>query len=130
MFRRSAIEAANAWRPIGGMNGYEDWRGWMALAERGERIIHLDDVGYRRRLHGQRLNHAARTRHRQNYERMRQAHPMLFSRLREHRRDSDLSRMDRALYPIVFGARTAVPFERQLKPLFDRLGIWTRANRG
>jgi hypothetical protein len=33
------------------------------------------------------------------------------------------------LYPIAFGARATVPFERQLKPLFDRLGIWTRADR-
>jgi glycosyltransferase involved in cell wall biosynthesis len=128
LFRRSAIESANAWRPIAGQRGYEDWRGWMALAERGERIVHLGDVGYRRRLHGQRLNHAARSRHRQNYQRMRRAHPLLFARLREHRRTSDLSRIDRLLYPIVFGARAEVPFERLLKPLFDRLGIWTRAD--
>jgi len=128
LFRRSALEAADAWRPLEGQRGYEDWRGWMALAERGERIVHLDDVGYRRRLHGRRLNHAARSRHRQNYECMRRAHPELFARLREHRRASDLSRLDRMLYPIVFGARATVPFERQLKPLFDRLGIWTRAD--
>ncbi len=130
LFRRSAVEAASAWRPIEGQRGYEDWRGWMALAERGERIVHLDDVGYRRRLHGQRLNYAARSRHRQNYECMRRAHPELFARLGEYRRTSDLSRLDRVLYPIVFGARATVPFERRLKPLFDRLGLWTRADRG
>ena len=130
LFRRSAVEAASAWRPIEGQRGYEDWRGWMALAERGERIVHLDDVGYRRRLHGQRLN----TRRARGIARTTNA---CARRTRSCSRDSastggpsDLSRLDRVLYPIVFGARASVPFERRLKPLFDRLGLWTRADRG
>jgi glycosyltransferase involved in cell wall biosynthesis len=128
LFRRSAIEEARAWQPLDGLNGYEDWRAWMALAERGERIVHIGGPGYRRRLHGQRLNHAARTRHRANYERMRREHPVLFSRLPELRRSSDLSRLNRVLYPVLYGARAEVPLERYLKPWFDRFGIWTRAD--
>lgn len=127
LYRRSAIEAAGAWRPFYERQGYEDWNLWMGLAERGERIVHLGGAGYRRRLHGQRLNQQARARHRERYEAMRRAHPDLFARLREHRRGSDLSPARKLLYPIVHGARAEVPFERLLKPWFDRLGIWTRA---
>jgi glycosyltransferase involved in cell wall biosynthesis len=130
LFRRSVIEAAQAWEPLDGLRGYEDWRSWMALAERGERIVHLGAPGYRRRLHGRRLNHAARSRHRANYERMRREHPALFSRVREHRRSSDLSFLNRALYPLLYGARAEVPLERHLKPWFDRLGVVTRVERG
>jgi glycosyltransferase involved in cell wall biosynthesis len=129
LYRRSAVEAAGAWRPFYERQGYEDWNLWMGLAERGARIVHLGAPGYRRRLHGQRLNQLARTRHRERYEAMRRAHPDLFGRLREHRRASDLSRAKRALYPLLYGPRAEIPFERQIKPWFDRLGIWTRAAR-
>src|SRR6185436_20497552 len=102
LFRRSTIEAAHAWEPVPGLAGYEDWRSWMALAEHGARIVHLGGPGYRRRLHGRRLNHQARARHRANYAAMRAAHPELFGRLREHRRTSDLSPAKRLLYPVVY----------------------------
>ena len=36
-----------------------------------------------------------------------------------------LSRPRRLLYPLVYGARAEVPFERTIKPWLDRLGIWT-----
>jgi glycosyltransferase involved in cell wall biosynthesis len=129
LYRRTAVEAAGAWRPFYERQGYEDWNLWMGLAERGARIVHLGAPGYRRRLHGQRLNQLARRRHRERYDAMRRAHPDLFGRLREHRRASDLSRTKRALYPLLYGARAEIPFERQIKPWFDRLGIWTRAAR-
>ena len=129
LYRRTAVEAAGAWRPYYEHQGYEDWNLWMGLAERGARIVHLGGPGYRRRLHGQRLNQLARRRHRERYEAMRRAHPDLFGRLSEHRRASDLSRPKRALYPLLYGARAEIPFERQIKPWFDRLGIWTRAAR-
>jgi glycosyltransferase involved in cell wall biosynthesis len=129
LYRRTAVEAAGAWRPFYERQGYEDWNLWMGLAERGARIVHLGAPGYRRRLHGQRLNQLARTRHRERYEAMRRAHPDLFGRLREHRRASDLSRAKRALYPVLYGPRAEIPFERRIKPWFDRLGIWTRAAR-
>jgi glycosyltransferase involved in cell wall biosynthesis len=129
LYRRSAVAAIGAWRPFYELQGYEDWNVWMGLAERGERIVHVGGPGYRRRLHGERLNHAARRRHEERYEAMRRAHPDLFARLGEHRRASDLSPLRRALYPLVYGARAEVPFERRIKPWFDRLGIWTRAAR-
>ena len=62
----------------------------MGLAERGERIIHLGAPGYRRRLHGPRLNQQARARHRDLYAELRRAHPDLFAQLPAHRRRSDL----------------------------------------
>jgi glycosyltransferase involved in cell wall biosynthesis len=129
LFRRSAVAAAGAWRPYYEHQGYEDWNLWMGLAERGERIVPLGAPGYRRRLHGERLNQLARTRHAERYAALRRAHPDLFARLKEHRGDSDLSPLKKALYPIVYGARAEIPLERHIKPWFDRLGIWTRAAR-
>ncbi len=127
LFRRSAIEAVGGWRRLGDHQGYDDWNLWMGLAERGERIVHLGGPGYRRRLHGRRLNHEARARHAHLYAAMRSAHPDLFARLPEHSRASDLSPLKKRLYPLVYGARAEVPFEHLLKPWFDRMGIWTRA---
>ena len=129
LYRREAVAAAGAWRPFYVHQGYEDWNLWMGLAERGGAIVHLGAPGYRRRLHGQRLNQLARTRHRERYAAMRRAHPGLFGRLREHRRASDLSPARKLLYPLVYGGRAQVPFEAAVKPWLDRLGIWTRAVR-
>jgi glycosyltransferase involved in cell wall biosynthesis len=129
LYRRDAVAAAGAWRPFYEQQGYEDWNLWMGLAERGGEIVHLREPGYRRRLHGGRLNHVARARHRERYAAMRSAHPGLFEHLPEHRRASDLSLTRKLLYPLVYGSRAAVPFERAVKPWFDRLGIWTRAAR-
>jgi hypothetical protein len=129
LFRRTVVAAAGAWRPYYEHQGYEDWNLWMGLAERGERIVPLHAPGYRRRLHGQRLNQLARTRHAERYAAMKRAHPELFGRLKEHRRRSDLPPLKKALYPLVYGARAEIPLERRIKPWFDRLGIWTRAER-
>ena len=129
LFRREKVEAAGAWRPYYEHPGYEDWNLWMGLAERGERIIPLLAPGYRRRLHGERMNQIARTRHAERYRAMQRAHPQLFANLSQHRKDSDLPALKKALYPLVYGARAEIPFERQIKPWFDRLGIWSRAAR-
>jgi glycosyltransferase involved in cell wall biosynthesis len=129
LYRRTAVAAAGAWRPYYEHQGYEDWNLWMGLAERGGQIVHIGGPGYRRRLHGQRLNQLARTRHAERYAAMRRAHPDLFARLPEYKRSSDLSRARRELYPLLYGARAEIPFERALKPWFDRLGFWTRAAR-
>jgi glycosyltransferase involved in cell wall biosynthesis len=129
LYRRSALVAARAWEQAGVRQGYEDWNLWMSLAERGEQIVHLGRAAYRRRLHGRRLNQKTREGHREHYEAMRRLHPDLFERLPQYRRSSDLSRLRRVLYPVLFGARAEVPFERVLKPLFDRFGIWTRTAR-
>jgi hypothetical protein len=130
LFRRSVLEAVGAWRSPSSRQGYEDWNLWMGLAERGHCIVHLGGTGYCRRLHGRRLNHEARRRHADLYRAMRRHHTDLFARLPEHSRTTDLSALKKRLYPLVHGARAEVPFERLLKPLFDRTGIWTRAQPG
>lgn len=127
LFRRSAIEAAGGWRKLGDHHGYDDWNLWMSLAENSERIVHIGVPGYCRRLHGPRLNHKAKQHHRELYRTMRETHTQLFAQLASHRRHSDLPAVKKYLYPYVYGERSAVPFERTLKPRLDRLGLWTRA---
>jgi glycosyltransferase involved in cell wall biosynthesis len=105
LFRREALEAAGGWRAVGSGVGYEDWQLWMTLAERGASAVHLGRIGYRRRLHGERmLSHAGRS-HRRLYAELRRGHPGLFGALAEHRRRSDLPAAHKLLYPLVFGAR-------------------------
>jgi glycosyltransferase involved in cell wall biosynthesis len=127
LYRRSSILAVGGWRKLGLHHGYNDWDLWMSLAEHEAEIVHLGEIGYCRRLHGERLNQQAQRRHRDLYAFMRDNHPGLFARLSEHRRQSDLPRIKRRLYPIVYGSRTKVPLQHTLKPWFDRFGIWTRA---
>ena len=127
LFRRTAIEAAGGWCRLGDHHGYDDWNLWMALAERGEQIVHLNEPAYCRRLHGLRLNHQAKANHRYLYGNLRSRHPTLFSQITDHRRRSDLPLIKKYLYPHVYGSRPAVPLERTIKPGLDRLGLWTRA---
>lgn len=132
LFRRDALEAVGGWRRAWtAQQGYEDWNLWMGLAEKRSRIVHLGPgvIGYRRRLHGSRLNAEAKRRHTEIYNVMRDAHPGLFGSLAEHRRRSDLPFLRKLLYPVVYGARAEVPFERRIKPWLDRLGIWTLRRR-
>ena len=132
LFRRDALEAVGGWRRAWtAQQGYEDWHLWMSLAERRRRIVHLGPgvVGYRRRLHGTRLNAEAKRRHADIYRVLRDGHPALFAALAEHRRRSDLSFARKLLYPVVYGARAEVPFERRIKPWLDRLGVWTLVRR-
>ena len=128
LFRRASIEAVGGWQKLGNNHGYDDWSLWLSLAEHGYRIIHIGGPGYGycRRLHGTRLNHQARKHHRELYAEIQSRHAMLFARIKDHRRRSDLSRLKKLLYPHVHGTRTQVPLEQTLKPHFDRLGIWTR----
>ena len=132
LFRRDALEAVGGWyRAWTSQQGYEDWNLWMALAERRSRIAHLGPgvIGYRRRLHGSRLNAEAKRRHAEIYRAMRDDHRDLFGSIAEHRRRSDLSLTRKLLYPMVYGARAEVPFERRIKPWLDRLGLWTLVRR-
>ena len=129
LYRRSSILAVGGWRKLGRHHGYNDWDLWMSLAEHGGTIVHLGEVGYCRRLHGERLNQQAQRRHRDLYAFMRDNHPDLFARLNEHRRQSDLPLLKRRLYPVIYGSRPNVPLQDTLKPWFDRFGIWTRALR-
>jgi hypothetical protein len=68
---------------------------------------------------------AARRRHREMYRGLRRAHPRLFGRIAEYRRNSDLSLPRKLLYPVVYGGRPRLPFERAVKLFLDRLGVWT-----
>ena len=129
LYRRDWVLKVGGWRKLGRHHGYNDWDLWMSLAEHGATIVHLGDVGYCRRLHGERLNQQAQRRHRDLYAFMRNNHSELFARLREHRRNTDLPLLKRHLYPIVYGSRPKVPLQQTLKPWFDRFGIWTRATR-
>ena len=46
-------------------------------------------------------------------------------RVAEHRRDSDLSPVRKLLYPVVYGDRRYLRGERVIKPVLDRVGVWT-----
>ncbi len=125
LFRREALQDAGGWRHVGA--GYEDWRLWMTLAEEGRRGIHAghDVCTYRRRLHGQRMLGAAKADHRSLYRALRREHPGLFAELSRHRRESELSPVRKALYPILYGGRRRFGFEAKVKRWLDRAGIWT-----
>jgi glycosyltransferase involved in cell wall biosynthesis len=130
LFRREVLEELDGWRRPGELTSYEDWLLWMKLAGRGARVVHLgpDRLVYRRRLHaGQRarLLDIGKAQHRHIYKQLRAANPELFGNLREHRRRSDLSPIRKLLYPLVYGGRTRHPFERRVKRLLDRAGVWT-----
>lgn len=131
MYRRELLEAVNGWRFNGSkeLASYEDWDLWMKIAGRGAQIVYLpDQLVYRRRLHaGQRVRllDLGKGQHRQIYAQLRAAHPNLFGRLREHRRKSTLSAPRKLLYPLIYGGRTRFRFERHVKRLLDRLGVWT-----
>lgn len=130
LFRREVLEDLDGWRRPGELISYEDWLLWMKLAGRGARVVHLGPgrLTYRRRLHaGQRARmlDIGKAQHRQIYRQLRQANPELFANLREHRRRSTLSPVRKLLYPLVYGGRHRLPFERRVKRLLDRAGVWT-----
>jgi glycosyltransferase involved in cell wall biosynthesis len=131
LFRRAVLEEVDGWRYDGAvLPSYEDWHLWMKLAARGERIVHLGPgrLTYRRRLHpGQRARmlDIGKAQHRQIYGQLRSANPELFARLPEHRRASHLSPFRKLAYPVVYGGRIRFPFERRVKRLLDRAGVWT-----
>ena len=124
LVRREVLEATGGWSAVG-LN--EDWDLWMTLAEGGYRPVHMGpgEPTFRRRVHEGRLGGQLRTGHRRVYRALRERHPKLFSDLRAARRESDLGRMRRMLYPIVYGGRPRLSGERHLKNLLDRAGIWT-----
>lgn len=128
MFRREVLESVGGWDGNGyEADGYEDWNLWMTLAERSEECVHLG-VGrltYRRRLHGERKLVRGKRRHPELYGELRRLHPRLFASLGQHRRESDLGRMRKRLYPFVYGGRRRYGFEPRIKRALDRLGIWT-----
>jgi glycosyltransferase involved in cell wall biosynthesis len=125
LFRRTALQAVGGWQHLG--NGYEDWRLWMTLAERGCRGVYAGAgvLTYRRRLHGERMLGVAKADHRALYGALRRAHPGLFAEIAVHRRASSLSPLRKLLYPFVYGSRRRFRFERRVKAWLDRAGAWT-----
>ena len=128
MFRRRFLEQVGGWEDFRYRNtNYEDWALWMTVAERGGRGLHAGPgyVTYRQRVHGARLLEAAKLHHVTIYRRLRATHRPLFDRIREHRRRSSLSRLRKALYPVVYGGRPRLGIEPKVKGALDRLGLWT-----
>ncbi|HEV2771102.1 MAG TPA: glycosyltransferase family 2 protein [Solirubrobacteraceae bacterium] len=126
LYRRTMLEAVNAWEPVvagaGGRDDFfEDWHLWMSLAERGAVGVHVgrEKVVYRRRLHADRLTAAGEARRREQYRRLKERHPDLFGRLREHRRRSELPAVVKLLYPLVFGDRPRSPLEHRVKRFLE-----------
>jgi glycosyltransferase involved in cell wall biosynthesis len=124
LYRRTVLDSIGGWPKL---RAYEDWHVWMTLAELGYRGIHLGPaaITYRRRLHGHRLLQAAKAHHPRLYRELRREHPGLFAKLPEHRRRSSMSARRRFLYPYVYGGRRRFRWERRVKALLDRVGVWT-----
>lgn len=125
LFRRTALEAVGGWRHLGA--GYEDWGLWMGLAEHGYRGVYAGPgvLTMRRRLHGERMLGAAKAEHPALYRALREEHPRLFAELAAHRRASDMPPLRKRLYPLLYGGRRRFRFERHIKGLLDRAGVWT-----
>jgi glycosyltransferase involved in cell wall biosynthesis len=128
LLRRSILEELGGWLPEGERGRdfpYEDWHVWMSLAERGARGIHLGRgvVTYRRRIEPDRRLSSDRRRHREAYASLRRLHPQLFGSLREHRRSSPLGPLQKLAFPLVYGRRPRLPFERRVRHLLDRAGL-------
>jgi glycosyltransferase involved in cell wall biosynthesis len=128
LFRRSVLEQVGGWDGNGYQgSGYEDWNLWMTLAERAEECLHLGhgSLTYRRRLDGPSKLTDSKRKHQLLYRELRTRHERLFAEISHHRRESDMSRLRKLLYPVVYGARPRVAAERRVKALLDHLGIWT-----
>jgi glycosyltransferase involved in cell wall biosynthesis len=125
LFRRTTLQAVGGWQHLG--SGYEDWRLWMTLAERGCRGVYAGAgvLTYRRRLHGERMLGLAKADHRALYGALRREHPRLFAEIAVHRRASSLSPLRKLLYPFVYGSRPRFRFDRRVKTWLDRVGAWT-----
>jgi glycosyltransferase involved in cell wall biosynthesis len=126
LFRRTVLERHGGWRdPLPTHRGYEDWNLWMDLAQDGEATVHLDRVMYRRRLHAPGLDLHARTRHAEIYNALKALHPRLFADLATHRANTDLNPVRKLVYPYLYGERKLLNRIRAIKPLLDRVGVWT-----
>lgn len=129
MFRREWLERVGGWvaGDYGGRS-YEDWNLWMALAVADAPAVYAGPgtVTYRRRMHGESKLAIGRRNHRALYRGLREAHPPLFEQAARHRARSSLGRVQRLVYPLVFGGRRRFEIERWIKRGADRLGVSTR----
>lgn len=119
MFRREALEAVGGWR-LGG--DYEDWDLWLTLGERGHRGVRLDEVVWKRRLHGERQQSAKRRQHARLVKHLQRRHPGLYQRRRALRREQGAPRWQELVYPLVLGTRPCMPYWLERRAL----AIWMR----
>lgn len=123
MFRRSALASTGGWSST--LRSYEDWDLWMRLADQGFRGIKVDAPVYKRRIHGDgRLLPQARQKHAELYAELKQRNPALFARRRQLRRLERPAAWKPLIFPVLFGARKAVPLriEDNLKRLMMSRG--------
>jgi hypothetical protein len=112
------------------MVGYEDWDLWMSLAERGGAAVFIDEtLTIRYRVHGARMLRSAARNHTALYAELKARHPQLFADLGAHRRRSSLSRVERVLYPLLFGARRPTGLKRRAEELKARVRRARRRSR-
>ena len=128
LFRRSALAEAGGWRHIIPFTGYEDWDLWMTLAGAGSQATRLEpgEISYRRRVRQDSMLTSSRDHHRHLYRLLRRLHPAIFENLTALRAGSDLPLRHKATYPILYGSRPRLPFERGLKSRLYRLRHGTR----
>ena len=124
LFRRTALVEVGGWREVSPpIPGYEDWDLWLTFAEAGAEATRLEpgEISYRRRVREDSMLTTSRKHHRRLYRELRRRHPAIFDNLDAHRRRSDLPLRHKATYPILYGARPRLPFERGLKSRLYRL---------
>lgn len=129
LFRRTALAEVGGWREISPpIAGYEDWDLWMTFADAGAEATRLEpgEISYRRRVRQDSMLTSARNHHRDLYRKLRRLHPAIFEDLGGHRRRSDLPLRHKATYPILYGSRPRLPFERGLKSRLYRFRHRTR----
>ncbi len=122
MFRRTTVERAGGWQG----RAYEDWDLWLRLVGMGVTGVRVDRVVYRRRLHGDsRLLQQARQRHQELYTTIQQRNAEVFERRPELRGAERPALWKLAVYPLMFGPRTVVPYrvEAALQRTMMRLGV-------
>lgn len=129
LHRRSVLERVGGWRqPWEGIDSRSDWSLWMALAEAGERGIHVGEkLSYLHRIHEGRLQERGRGFHREIYESLRERHASLFASARNNRSASRMPAYRKLLYPALYGRRSlrTRSLEAAIKRTLDAVGIWT-----
>ncbi len=131
MFRRRVLEQAGDWRgapgaQLVGAHGYEDWDLWLRLVRLGVEGVYAGRSVYRRRLHGSgRVQVQARKRHQDLYRELVERNADVFERRPLLRGSERPPFWKPVVYPILFGARTVVPFrvEAFMQRAMMRLGL-------
>ncbi|HEX2359763.1 MAG TPA: glycosyltransferase family A protein [Solirubrobacterales bacterium] len=127
LIRRDVLEEIGGWSADGSV--YEDWDLWMSVAEGGYKALHMgpNEVTYRYRVHGGRLGGRIRKRHPSVYATLRERHPKLFENLGAARRESEMGRIRKLLFPLLYGGRRRFAFEADLMGVVNR--VKTRASK-